>query len=271
MVNKVLCYLKLVIWCSRKSRMRSLISRNLSHSSRSTVPIPSGLHDNITSTVCKYSNSAQCCTEQCRLNSPGARGPYPALRVKVFFYADSGSPHGHWSIPSRLPESAKKKTLTLSVGYGPKSGLGIRTITPFGDPGPAELTRPPLETSEGREMKRRPLPRCLRGLENVIVSSSGGVGAEPQPKTVLVHFQLERIHLMATLNQTLHQTTSIGKERKSTTWFPVLLATIGICSWFRGKNLHVSSSEAPWRSGALDPLDNRALPGTEISVSVCFD
>jgi len=28
---------------------------------------------------------------------------------------------------SGLPESAKKKTLTLSAGYGPKSGLGTRT------------------------------------------------------------------------------------------------------------------------------------------------
>jgi len=26
--------------------------------------------------------------------SPGARGSYPALRVKVFFFADSGSPEG---------------------------------------------------------------------------------------------------------------------------------------------------------------------------------
>jgi len=29
-----------------------------------------------------------------RNNSPGARGSYPALRVKVFFFADSGSPKG---------------------------------------------------------------------------------------------------------------------------------------------------------------------------------
>ena len=38
-----------------------------------------------------------------------------------------GHPPGNWSLPSRLPESAKKTTLTLSAGYGPKSGLGTRT------------------------------------------------------------------------------------------------------------------------------------------------
>jgi len=31
--------------------------------------------------------------------SPGARGSYPALRVKVFFFADSGSPECRLQFP----------------------------------------------------------------------------------------------------------------------------------------------------------------------------
>jgi len=31
--------------------------------------------------------------------SPGARESYPALRVKVFFFADSGSPEGRLQFP----------------------------------------------------------------------------------------------------------------------------------------------------------------------------
>jgi len=35
----------------------------------------------------------------CFAYSPGARGSYPALRVKVFFFTDSGSPEGSLQFP----------------------------------------------------------------------------------------------------------------------------------------------------------------------------
>jgi len=35
--------------------------------------------------------------------SPGARGSYPALRVKVFFFADSGSPENRLQFSGGWP------------------------------------------------------------------------------------------------------------------------------------------------------------------------
>ena len=50
-----------------------------------------------------YGIALSCFVRLLCLYSPGARGSYPAPRVKVFFFADSGSPEGRLQFPGGWP------------------------------------------------------------------------------------------------------------------------------------------------------------------------
>jgi len=54
------------------------------------------------------------------------------------------------------------------------------------------------EGVEGEGIGGFPPPQSTRGSGGASQAPPAGSGAEPRPKTVLVHFQLEKTHLMAT-------------------------------------------------------------------------